>query len=140
MFRSFMKPRHILAVAAILAAGTLLSGPLCRAAVDDVRPVATAKLPNVPGKSITAIVVNYAPGAKSVKHHHAGSVLAYVLSGEIRSENSATGPAKVYKAGETFFEPPGSKHLVSENASATEPASLLAIFVADDGAHLTIYE
>ena len=140
MFRSFMKPRHILAVAAILAAGTLLAGPPCRAAVDDVRPVATAELPNVPGKSITAIVVNYAPGAKSVKHHHAGSVLAYVLSGEIRSENSATGPAKVFKAGETFFEPPGSKHLVSENASATEPASLLAIFVADDGAQLTIYE
>ena len=69
---------------------------------------------------------------------HAGSVLAYVLSGEIRSENSATGPARVYKAGETFFEPPGSEHLVSENASATEPASLLAIFVADDGAQLTI--
>ena len=102
-----------------------------------MRPVTTEKLPNVPGKSITAIVVNYAPGAKSAKHHHAGSVLAYVLSGEIRSENSATGPAKVYKAGETFFEPPGSEHLVSENASATEPASLLAIFVADDGAQLT---
>jgi quercetin dioxygenase-like cupin family protein len=56
-----------------------------------------------------------------------------VLSGAIRSENSATGPARVYKAGESFFEPPGSKHLISENASATEPASLLAVFVADDG-------
>ena len=127
--------RHILA-AAILAVGTLLAAPFCRAA-DDVRQVTTEKLPNVPGKSITAIVVNYAPGAKSVKHRHAGSVLAYVLS-VIRSENSATGPARVYKAGETFFEPPDSEHLVSENASATEPASLLAIFVADDGAQLTI--
>src|SRR5262249_58906832 len=105
----------------------------CRAA-DDVRTITTEKLPNVPGKSITAEVVNYAPGAKSVKHKHAGSVLAYVLSGEVRSENSATGPAKVYKAGEIFFEPPGSEHLVSENASATEPASILAIHVADDGA------
>jgi quercetin dioxygenase-like cupin family protein len=132
----FHEARHILAAAAIFAAGTL-AGTLCRAA-DDVRTVTTEKLPNVPGKSITAIVVNYAPGAKSVKHHHAGSVLAYVLSGEIRSENSATGPAKVYKAGETFFEPPGSEHLVSENASATEPASLLAVFVADDGAQLTV--
>jgi quercetin dioxygenase-like cupin family protein len=129
-----------LAAAAVLAAGTLLAGPLCRAAGDDVTTVATEKLPNVPGKSITAIVVNYAPGAKSVKHHHAGSVLAYVLSGEIRSENSATGPARVYKAGETFFEPPGSEHLISENASATEPASLLAIFIADDGAELTVYD
>ena len=98
------------------------------------------KLPNVPGKSVTTVLVNYAPGGKSVSHHHAGSVMAYVLTGQIRSENSATGPAKVYKAGEAFFEPPGSEHLVSENASATEPASLLAIFVADDGAQLTTFE
>jgi quercetin dioxygenase-like cupin family protein len=95
------------------------------------------KLPNVPGKSVTAVVVTFPPGVKSPPHHHAGSVLVYVLSGEIRSENSATGPAKVYKAGETFFEPAGSTHLVSENASATEPASILAVFIADDGATLT---
>ena len=98
------------------------------------------KLPNVPGKSVTTVLVTYAPGGKSVSHHHAGSVMAYVLTGQIRSENSATGPAKVYKAGEAFFEPPGSEHLVSENASTTEPASLLAIFVADDGAQLTTFE
>jgi quercetin dioxygenase-like cupin family protein len=101
------------------------------------KPVFSTTLPNVPGKSLTAIVVTYAPGGASPRHRHAGSVYAYVLSGAIRSENSATGPARVYKAGESFFEPPGSIHLVSENASATEPASLLAIFVADDGAMLT---
>src|SRR5262252_3672883 len=126
----FHEARHILAAGAILAAGTF-AGTLCRAA-DDVRTMTTEKLPNVPGKSIAAEVVNYPPGAKSVKHKHAGSVLTYVLSGEVRSENSATGPAKVYRAGETFFEPPGSTHLISENASTTESASLLAIFVADE--------
>ena len=63
-----------------------------------------------------------------------------MLSGAIRSEYSATGPAKVYQAGESFFEPPGSQHLVSENASTTEPASLLAIFIADDGAELTTFD
>lgn len=103
-----------------------------------VRPVFSEKLPNVPGNSLTAVVVTYAPGGKSPKHRHAGSVFAYVLSGAIRSENSATGPAKVYKAGDSFFEPAGSGHLVSENASATEPASFLAIFVANHGAQLTI--
>jgi len=107
---------------------------------ETVAVVASQKLPNVPGKSVSAVVVSYAPGGKSGKHHHAGSVLAYVLTGEIRSENSATGPAKVYKAGESFFEPPGSEHLVSENASATEPASLIAIFIADDGAELTTFD
>ncbi len=102
-----------------------------------VKPAFSEKLPNAPGKSITGVVVTYAPGGKSGKHHHAGSVLAYVLSGTIRSQNSATGPVKDYKAGESFFEPPGSDHLVSQNASETEPASLLAIFVADDVATLT---
>ena len=140
MFHFFLKVRLILAAAAVVAAVTLLAGAVCQAADDDVRLVRTEKLPNVPGKSITAIVVHYAPGAKSDQHHHAGSVLAYVLSGEVRSENSATGPVKVYKAGESFFEPPGSKHLVSENASATEAASLLAIFIANDGAALTTFD
>jgi quercetin dioxygenase-like cupin family protein len=82
-------------------------------------------------------VVDYPPGGKSGIHHHAGSVFAYVLTGRIRSQNSATGPARIYKAGETFFEPPGSDHLVSENASASELASLLAIHIAKDGAVLT---
>lgn len=107
---------------------------------DEEKLVRTEMLPNVPGKRITVTVVSYAPGQKSGPHHHPGSVVAYVLSGAIRSENSATGPVKVYKAGESFFEPPGSRHLVSENASAKEPASLLAVHVADDGAQLTTFD
>ena len=104
------------------------------------KPLQSEKLPNVPGKSITAVQVSYAPGGKSTSHHHAGSVFVYVLTGQVRSEVSGMGPAKVYKAGETFFEAPGSTHMVSENASATEPASILAVFVADDGAKLTTYD
>ena len=67
---------------------------------------------------------NYAPGGRSRRHHHAESIFAYVLSGAVRSENYATGSVKIYKAGKSFFEPPGSTHLISENASATESASL----------------
>jgi len=128
------------ALAIVIALATLsgaCSSALAEAPV--AKPVSSEKLPNVPGKSLTAVVVNFAPGAKSTSHHHAGSVFVYVLSGQIRSEVSGAGPAKIYKAGETFFEPPGSEHLVSENASASEPASLLAVFVADDGAKLTTY-
>jgi quercetin dioxygenase-like cupin family protein len=105
-----------------------------------IKPVLAEKLPNVPGRSLTAVLVNYPPGGRSARHHHAGSVFVYVLSGAVRSENSATGPAKIYKTGESFFEPPGSEHLVSENASPTEPASLLAVFVADDSAQLTVFD
>ena len=57
--------------------------------------------------------------------------------GAVRSENSATGAVHIYRTGESFLEPPGSTHLISENASKTEPASLLAVFVAEDGATLT---
>jgi quercetin dioxygenase-like cupin family protein len=125
------------AVLAVAAASVSLPIAANETGDETVRPVISVKLPNVPGKSLSAALVTYPPGGKSGKHHHAGSVFAFVVSGAIRSENSATGPVKVYKAGEAFFEPPGSEHLVSENASETEPASLLAVFVADDSAKLT---
>src|SRR5690348_8484550 len=89
-------------------------------------------IPNIPGKSITGIVVDYAPGGKSPSHRHARSafIVAYVLSGAIRSQVN-DGPVQVFRAGEHWTEQPGSHHRVSENASTTEPAKLLAIFVAD---------
>ena len=96
------------------------------------------KLPDVPGKTLTALLVRYEPKGKTPKHHHPGSVMAFVVSGAVRSKNSATGPARVYHAGEAFYEPPSIEHLVSENASATESASLSAVFVADDGATLRV--
>jgi quercetin dioxygenase-like cupin family protein len=141
-----MRPSVLMERAAGLIAVALVAALVAPArsaeqnAGEAIKLVTSAKLPNVPGKSVSAVAVNYAPGGKSGPHHHAGSVLVYVLSGAIRSENSATGPAKVYQAGKTFFEPPGSEHLVSENASTTEPASLLAIFIADDGAELTTFD
>src|SRR5689334_6666363 len=62
-----------------------------------VKGIFSGKLPNVPGKTLSAVLVNYGPGESTPAHHHAGTVFAYVLSGAIRSENSATGPTKVYK-------------------------------------------
>src|ERR1700743_1753482 len=58
--------------------------------------VMSESLSDVPGSSLTAVLVTYDPGGKSPKHHHAGSVYAYVVSGSIRSQNSATGSVKVY--------------------------------------------
>ncbi len=130
-------------IVAILGSIALFSiaAPPARAHDDaKVTQAFSEKLPNVPGSSITGLVVHYEPGGKSDAHAHAGSVMAYILTGAIRSQNSATGAVRVYKAGESFFEPAGSIHLVSENASDTEPASLLAIFIAEDGATLTTYQ
>jgi quercetin dioxygenase-like cupin family protein len=140
-----------LASRVVWVAGSLAVLGLCGATASWVRAMAanssshesvvlSSALDNAPGSRLTAVVVRYGPGEKSPAHHHAGSVFAYVLSGSIRSENSATGPVRVYKTGEGFFEPVGSVHAVSENASQTEPASLLAVFVAPDGAQLTAPE
>ena len=130
-------PLLVLSIAVALIGGTALVSAVRANGTNHDHTVFSTQLPNVPGKTLTAVVVEYGPGGSSPAHRHAGSVFAYVLSGKIRSENSATGPVRVYRAGETFFEPPGSTHLVSANGSDTEPASLLAVFVADDHARLT---
>lgn len=89
---------------------------------------------NVPGKSMHAVLVSYPPGGASVAHRHAKSafIMAYVISGEIRSQLEGE-PARVYHAGETWSEASGAHHTISENASATEPAELLAVFLLDAG-------
>jgi quercetin dioxygenase-like cupin family protein len=89
---------------------------------------------NVSGKSLIGVTVSYPPGAKSGPHHHARSafIMAYVISGAIRSQVEGE-PARVYHAGETWNESPGAHHTISENASATEPAELLAVFLVDAG-------
>src|SRR3954466_10539059 len=115
--------------------------PLCANSVtgssqDVVEPISSHALPNVPGKRVTVVRVFYGPGGFTPPHTHSGSVTAYVTKGEIRSQLNS-GPVETFKVGQSFFEPPGTKHMVSANASTTEPAELIAIFVADEGAQLT---
>jgi quercetin dioxygenase-like cupin family protein len=97
-----------------------------------VTPAFRGAIPNIPGKSLVAVVVDYAPGGKSTSHRHAPSafIYAHVLSGAVRSQVDDQ-PVKVYRAGEGWSENPGAHHRVSENASDTEPAKLLAVFVVD---------
>ncbi|NIJ32190.1 cupin domain-containing protein [Sphingomonas oligoaromativorans] len=89
-------------------------------------------LPNVPGKSIKGVLVEYGPGGSSPGHTHARSAFIYatVLEGAIRSQVN-NGPVTTYTAGQSFSEMPGDRHGVSANASATKPAKLLAVFVVD---------
>jgi quercetin dioxygenase-like cupin family protein len=107
------------------------AGPL-----DKVEVITSHALPNVPGKRVTIVRVFYGPGGFSHAHRHAGSVTAYITKGEIRSQLGG-GPVETFGVGQSFFEPPGSTHLVSANASNTEPAELIAVFVANEGAQLT---
>ncbi|WP_447756704.1 cupin domain-containing protein [Sphingopyxis fribergensis] len=122
-------------ITAVGAAATLaLAGPV--AAHDDhaetVTPQFEQAIPNIPGKSLVALEVVYAPGGVSPAHTHAKSafIYAYVVSGAIVSKVN-DGETRTYKAGESWSETPGARHSISRNASATEPAKLLAVFVVD---------
>ena len=86
---------------------------------------------------VTVSQVDFPPGRVGRPHQHPGFVLAYVLEGAIISQVSGQGPEKTYHVGEMFYEPPGSTHLVSRNASASEPARLLALILAPKGVPLT---
>jgi quercetin dioxygenase-like cupin family protein len=99
---------------------------------ETVTPHFEHAITNIPGKSLVAVVVDYAPGGASPSHIHAKSafIFGYVLSGEIESQVN-DGPRQVYRAGESFYETPGSRHPVSRNASKATPAKLLAVFVVD---------
>jgi quercetin dioxygenase-like cupin family protein len=117
------------AIAVVLAT----AGPAAaHEAGEAVTPHFEQAIPNIPGKSLVAVVVDYAPGGASPSHIHAKSafIFAHVLSGEIESQVN-DGPRRVYRAGESFYETPGSRHPVSRNASKAKPARLLAVFVVD---------
>ncbi|HEV2156397.1 cupin domain-containing protein [Bradyrhizobium sp.] len=125
--------RRLLIAAAVYAASVLTAQAAETAApLAKVSVVFDQALPNVPGKSMKGVLVEYGPGGSSPAHIHAPSAFIYatVLEGAIRSQVN-DGPAKVYHKGENFSEKPGDRHAVSANASATEPAKLLAVFVVD---------
>ena len=133
-----MKTRPI--IAAILVAGAIISSPWALAhggadGQETVTPVQQQALPDVAGKQVVMAVVSYAPGQASQPHVHSGSVFAYVLEGEIVSQLEGQAPV-TYKAGQSWYETPRIGHLVSKNASSTQPAKLLAWLIGDQGAPL----
>lgn len=129
-----MKIRIALGTACAALALSVAAPAIAHADGETVTPNFEHALPNLPGKSLTAVVVDYAPGGASPPHEHAKSafIYAYVVSGAIESQVD-NGPKRIYHAGESFFEEPGAIHRVSRNASTTTPAKLLAVFVVDTG-------
>lgn len=130
-------------LAKALACAVLMSAPASAADKPHgakVTVVFDHVLPNVPGKSLRGVLVEYGPGGSNPSHMHAKSAFIYatVIEGSIKSQVN-DGEVKVYKTGENWIEMPGDHHLVSANASDTEPATILATFVVDtDETELTI--
>jgi quercetin dioxygenase-like cupin family protein len=126
-------------------AGTVLDEIICAAsATPSDRPATTSTVQGSeplaadPHKRVTSVVVDFPPNAFSPEHHHEADLYVYVLEGTIRSQLGGQG-VETYVKGQSFFEPDGSTHVFAENASTTEPARILAVFVHREGARLVVY-
>ena len=80
-------------------------------------------------RELVVVEVTYPPGTGSPPHLHANGVMAFVVSGTIASK-VGDGAEQTFHAGEAWWEPVGAVHRVSRNASSTQAATLLAIYVA----------
>jgi quercetin dioxygenase-like cupin family protein len=117
---------------AILLATLALTSAWADSPARKVTVVFDRALPNVPGKSMKGVLVEYGPGASSPAHTHPASAFIYatVLEGAVRIQVNG-GLVTVYRSGENFVEMPGDHHDISANASDTETAKLLAVFVVN---------
>ncbi|MDH6289709.1 cupin domain-containing protein [Rhodococcus opacus] len=105
---------------------------------ETLAPLFQQMLPNVRDTTFTSAIVTFPPAARAVPHRHGDAfVYAYVLEGAVSSQLEGE-PAHVYHRGENWSEQPGAHHLATENASTTEPAKLLVVFVATTGEQLKI--
>jgi quercetin dioxygenase-like cupin family protein len=101
-------------------------------------PVFQQALPNVKGKTFTSAIVDFPPNARAMPHRHGQAfVYAYVLEGTVRSQLAGK-PVSTYRQGENWVEPPGAHHVLTENASRTERAKLLVVFVSNTGDELKV--
>jgi quercetin dioxygenase-like cupin family protein len=108
-------------------------------AKDRERVVLSKSLPKLDGERLRAVLVevNYGPGEHSSPHSHPCAVIGYVVEGALRTQ--VKGEAEmIYNAGESFYEAPSGVHLISANASSTEPAKLVAYFVCDHDTPLSV--
>jgi quercetin dioxygenase-like cupin family protein len=96
-------------------------------------------LPRMDGSplQVKLVEVRYGPGEASTPHSHPCPVIGYVLEGSVRMRVGGS-PEVVYKPGDGFYEEPNGQHLVSANASSTEPARFLAYFTCDHDAPLSV--
>jgi quercetin dioxygenase-like cupin family protein len=102
-----------------------------------VVPLLTQSLPNIEGKEVTMVTVEYAPGGASTEHRHNANTFVYVLEGSVVMQ-VAGGPLQTLTVGQTFYETPTDIHTISRNASTTQKAKILVFFVKEKGAPATV--
>jgi quercetin dioxygenase-like cupin family protein len=134
-------------VAALIAAFLLVLGfvasqaqsPVPNGRKDRARVLLSTPIPALDGAHVktTLVEVNYGPGEASPAHTHPCAVVVYVVEGSLRMRVEGQSE-KLYSVGESFYEASNGVHAVSANASTTQPAKLIAYFVCDHDAPLSV--
>jgi quercetin dioxygenase-like cupin family protein len=88
-------------------------------------------------RNVQAVVVELAPGAGAPSHRHEVAVVAFVIEGEVENQFGTAAP-QVHRAGESWWEPPGTEHIVVRNVSQTARARLLVVYIGEDGKALSV--
>ncbi len=115
-----------------LAGAMLVIGQATVMAEDRVSLLMKQPLSDMAGKVAAVLTVDYAPGAASDPHVHPGSVFAYVVEGAVVTQLEGEQPM-TYTKGQSWYEAPKKPHVVSKNASKTEPAKLLVFLLSQEG-------
>ena len=123
-----------LAVALLAGPPAVWAGPASDAVVERL---ISEQLPDVAGRELEMITVQYPPGGASEPHRHGAYVLVYVLEGSVQMGIRGHNPVTL-RAGQTFIERPEDVHQVSRNASTTQPAKFLVVFLKKAGEPLTV--
>ena len=137
-----MKNKTLLLMMLLLMPATLIaqhpasSGQAPHAAVTSL----TSKdLPELPGKEVLMITVDYPPGSVDPIHRHNAHAFVYVLEGSIIMQVKG-GKEVTLTPGQTYYEGPDDVHVVGKNASSTKPAKFVVFFVKDKGAPVLVPE
>jgi quercetin dioxygenase-like cupin family protein len=125
-----------IAVATLLVARASTASSPASAGV--VRILSQQPLAGQTGTDVTMLTVDYPPGGSTPPHEHPGTTYAYVLEGSVVSKLD-DGPTQTFAKGQMWIEQPHEHHMISENASSTEPAKLLVLMIAPHGAQLTTF-
>ena len=123
---------RILGTALVLACSAQLTQSAPAAPQPVVVPVMRKDLPDVPGKEMLMLIVDYPPGAVESIHRHDAYAFVYVLEGSI-VEQVRGGKEVTLTPGQTFYEGPGDVHTVGRNASMTKPAKFVVILLKKKG-------
>ena len=119
-----------------LLVGTLLLSFAAPAPAQETAKVTTLMsrdLTDIPGKEGTMLIVEYPPGAVDPVHRHNANAFVYVLEGSVIMQVKGQEPVTLHP-GQTFYEGPNDIHVVGRNASNTEPAKFLVVFIKNKGA------